>query len=76
MRSILRPPMSMPRSLTGLSWSLTSPTRVDDEVNSEVADEVDAEIADEVNSEIADIDSKVASKFIIILNVANEVTTY
>jgi hypothetical protein len=30
---------------------------------------------DEVNSEVADVDSKVADGFIMILNIADEVTT-
>jgi len=33
------------------------------------------EVDDEVNSEVADVDSKVASGFIMILNIADEVTT-
>jgi hypothetical protein len=33
------------------------------------------EVDDEVNSEVADVDSKVAGRFIMILNVADEVTT-
>jgi hypothetical protein len=32
-------------------------------------------VDDEVNSEVADVDSKVASGFVMILNVAEEVTT-
>ena len=33
------------------------------------------EIDDEVNSEVANVDSKLASEFIMILNVADEATT-
>jgi hypothetical protein len=33
------------------------------------------EVDDEINSEVANVDSKVASRFIMILNIADEITT-